>query len=377
MTTMSAAHLPTTLLAVGDLFLRDEDAAPYFAATGSVLAAGDITFGNCEQPYAAKYPKVVPFFKTAAGFDVMSFANNHILDYGNAAFLGTIDLLRDNGIAVSGAGADIAEARKPAVIVANGVTVAFVSFSSIQVPSAQAGPGKPGCAPLKVRTAYHEQFEEYPGTPPQIRTFVDDSDLDALLTDVRRARELADIVAVSLHWGPLLRFSEMSEFQRPTAHAIIDAGADIILGHHPHIMKVIEVYRGKAIFYSMGHFLMRTHAPVDTSYESAGQVSQSMVQRNIRAFRGEFGFHPDYPFYPFALNKDTLKTMIVKADITGGSIGRVSFLPCLIGTDYQPRILEPGDPDFDDLVTFMRHSAKENDIETGLTVDGAEVVVIG
>jgi hypothetical protein len=68
--------------------------------------------------------------------------------------------------------------------------------------------------------------------------------------------------------------------------------------------------------------------------------------------------------------------MIVKADITGGSIGRVSFLPCLIGTDYQPRILESGSPDFDDLVTFMRHSAKENDIRTELAVDGAEVVAI-
>src|SRR5262249_17732864 len=146
-----------------------------------------------------------------------------------------------------------------------------------------------------------------------------------ICADVRAAKESADIVAVSLHWGPLLRFGELSEYQQGAAHTIIDAGADIILGHHPHIMKPVEVYKGKVIFYSMGHFVMRTHAPVDTSYESAGQVTQSMVQRNIRTFRGEFGYDPDYPLYPFALNRDTLKTMIAKITIGESGISRVAF----------------------------------------------------
>lgn len=366
-----------TLLAVGDLFLRDEDAAPYLAPAGAVLAAGDITFGNCEQPYAARYPGVVPFLRSEAGFDVMSFANNHILDYGNEAFLGTIDLLEQNGMAVVGAGPDIEAARRPVIMEAKGSRVAFLAYSSIQVPSAAAGPGKPGCAPLRVHTAYHEQWVEYPGTPPQIRTFVFDEDLDQLCQDVARAREQADIVAVSLHWGPLLRFSELSEYQPPTAHAIIDAGADIIIGHHPHIAKPVEVYKGKAIFYSINHFIMRTHAPVDTTYASAGQVTQSMVQRNVRAFRGEFGYDPDYPYYPFALNRDTLKTMIVHVTIADNAISRVAIKPCLIGTDYAPHLLAWDTPEFSDFLAFMEISAKENGIGTALRVDDGEIVVIG
>lgn len=369
------ADQDVTLLAVGDLFLRDEGSAPYLKPTADILSSGDITFGNCEQPYAAHYPGVVPYFKSESGFDIMSFANNHILDYGNEAFLGTINLLESNGIACVGAGPDIVAARRPVVVESKGKKVAFLAYSSIQVPSAAAGPGKPGCAPLRVHTAYHEQFEEYPGTPPQIRTFAHESDLNAICADVRVAKELADVVAVSLHWGPLLRFGELSEYQQGSAHAIIDAGADIILGHHPHIMKPIEAYKGKVIFYSMGHFVMRTHAPVDTSYESAGQVTQSMVQRNIRTFRGEFGYDPEYPLYPFALNRDTLKTMIAKVTIGKGGISRVAFLPALIGTDYAPRVLEVGSQEFADVVTFLEHAGKENGIVTDLGVEGEEVVV--
>lgn len=365
-----------TVLAVGDLFLRDEDAAPYLADTGAVLAAGDITFGNCEQPYAARYPGVVPHLRAEAGFDVLSFANNHILDYGNGPFLDTIDLLRDNGMQVVGAGADLTEARRPVITEANGVRVGFLACSSIQVPSYAAGPDKPGCVPLRVHTAYHEQWEEYPGTPPAIRTFVHEEDQRALLDDIRALREQVDMLAVSVHWGPLLRFGELSEYQQGTAHAIIDAGADVLLGHHPHIMKPVEVYRGKVIFYSIGHFLMRTHAAVDTSYDSAGQVTQSMVQRNARVFRGEFGYDPEYPFYPFALNRDTLKTMIVKLGVSEGGIDRVSFLPCLIGTDYQPRVLVPQTAEFDDVVAFLLRASRENGMaEPKLRADGAEIVV--
>lgn len=363
------------LLAVGDIFIRDEDAAPYFDATGPILRAADITFGNCEQAYAGNYPAVVPALKRAAGFDIMAFAMNHALDFGEEPFLRTIELLRENGVAVVGAGRNIDEARRPVVVERNGVRVGFLAYSSIQVPGYAAGPGRPGIAPLRAHTAYHEQFEDAPGTPPRIRTFVHDEDLSAMVHDIAQLRQEADVVVLSLHWGPLLRYSELAEYQPTTARIAIDAGADLVLGHHPHIMKGVETYRGKVIFYSVNHFVMRTHAPVTDGYRSAGHVTSASVALMMRTFPGEFGFDPEYPLYPFAANRDTLKTMIARITIASGEITRVAIIPCVIGRDYQPVPLSEGTDEFDQFVAFLTRSNDEQGLAATLTVENGEIIV--
>ena len=365
-----------TVMAVGDLFIRDENAAGFFASTAPVLRSADVTFGNCEQPYAAHYPGVVAHLADA-GFDVLSLANNHILDYGNNAFLETIELVRDHGMLVVGGGPTITAARAPVVIERGGVTVAFLAYSSIQVPSYQAGIDRPGCAPIRVRTGYREQFEEWPGYPPRILTEAYPEDVAAMREDIASVRERADAVAVSLHYGPLLTRSVLADYQKAVSRAAIDAGADVVLGHHPHIMKGIEVYRGRPIFYSLGNFVMKTHAPVSDHYDSGGgAVTSEVVRLNKRTWPTEFGYDPAYPLFPFAPNRDTLKSGIVKLDVDCSGITRVAFLPCLIDTGYQPELLPASDSRFGEVVSFLRASSDEEDLSVNLRVDAEEVVVL-
>ena len=99
------------------------------------------------------------------------------------------------------------------------------------------------------------------GLAPQIGTLVDRDDLAALCASIREARSLADIVVVSVHWGMVEDRVAIGDYQREAAHAFIDYGADLILGHGTLVTKGIEVYRGKAIFYSLGKFLMKGPRP--------------------------------------------------------------------------------------------------------------------
>ncbi len=361
------------LVGVGDLLIRDPEPDYLFDSTREVFQSADIRFGNCEQPYAWRYPEMAAAFKRNCGFEVMNFANNHILDHGAEVFLNTIAQLKAAGIEVIGAGATIKEARSPAIIEKEGVRIAFLGYNSIQVPSYQATGARPGCAPLKAHTAYQQLFEEAPGTPARVRTFADDDDLAAVLADIAAVKEKADLVIVSLHWGPLLKSSHISDFQPVAAHAIIDAGADLILGHHPHTNKGVEVYKGKVIFYSINHFIMKNEKPVTINYSSHGYVTNSHIQDMLETFPGEFGFYDDYPLYPFG--PETLNTMIVKARISGKQIKSVSILPCRIGTDYQPRLLKNDEPEFAAAVEQIRTYSAAAKLSANFTVQGNELLV--
>src|SRR4029077_12803240 len=128
----------------------------------------------------------------------------------------------------------------------------------------EAGPNKTGITPMRAHTYYmragdpHE--ESQPGTPPTILTVPHEEDLHALQEDIKKAKQQADAVVMSIHWGLHHIPKAIATYQPKVAHAAIDAGADLILGHHPHCLKAVEVYKGKVCFYSIGNF-MSTGAP--------------------------------------------------------------------------------------------------------------------
>lgn len=362
-----------TIVGVGDLLIRDHNPQYLFDSTRHVFKAADIAFCNIEQPYAWRYPDMARVFAEDAGFHVGSFANNHILDHGADIFAASIDQLEAAGIRVVGAGRAIDEARSPAIVERGGVKVAFLGYSSIQAPSYQATAARPGFAPMKAHTAYHPMFDEAPGAPPQIRTFPDEHDLAALVADVEAARAAADIVIVSIHWGPLLKGGTIDDYQRVIAHATIDAGADLIFGHHPHILKGVEIYKGRAIFYSMNHFIMKNDKPLSVDYSAHGFVTNSHVRMMLDTYPGEFGFFPDYPLYPFG--PDTLDTIIVKAKVANRAIESVSYLPCRIGADCQPILLAGNDPAFGEVVDRMERYSRQMSLPAVFKRDGDEVFV--
>jgi poly-gamma-glutamate synthesis protein (capsule biosynthesis protein) len=164
-----------------------------------------------------------------AGIDVVSMANNHILDYGQAALKDCLLRLNRAGIAHAGAGLNSTAAASPAILITPAGTVSVLAFTEI-LPSGFAA------------TADHG------GVNPITQ------DRKRVLSSIKTAAEKTDFVVVSVHWGVEYHAQADSE-QRSLAHQMIDAGADLVLGHHPHVIQGLEVYHGRLIAYSLGDFV--------------------------------------------------------------------------------------------------------------------------
>ncbi len=236
-----------TIAAVGDIMLGHR-AYPWLEKEGPdypflhvlpVLRQAQVVIGNLEAPVSTRGaavpdkkftlragPLAVEALK-AAGITVVSLANNHILDFGPAALQDTLEVLAANGIVYSGAGMDLADARAPAILKAHGRTIAFLSYSLTFPVEFYASRGRPGTAP-----GYRDHVRK----------------------DIEAARKRADLVVVSFHWGAEL-MTTAKDYQVELGRQAIDWGADLVLGHHPHVLQELEVRRGRLIAYSLGNFV--------------------------------------------------------------------------------------------------------------------------
>jgi len=208
-----------------------------FAATASILQDADLTVGNLEcaitreghavdKPYTFKGPKsALPLLKKY--FSAVSLANNHSGDWGKRGFADELTLLGEAGLPYFGGGANEREAHKPLVLTANGRRVAFLGFNNFK-PRSFAAKGK------------------QPGTAWLVEQDV--------VRDIRSARQQADLVILFLHWGQELEDTPLPE-QQALARRLIDAGADAIIGAHPHVTQTIDWYKDRPIVYSLGNFL--------------------------------------------------------------------------------------------------------------------------
>ena len=257
-----------TLVAVGDTTPAKEPESADFLFTHAhdILDRGDVRFAQVERLFSkrgtfqlqgnAPKTRVDPERATAyraAGFDVVSLASNLTGSWGPEAVVDSVDTFTNLGIVAIGAGATIAEARKPAVFERNGITIAILAYCSVLLPQYWATEDRAGAAPMRAKT-YYEPYEYQPGSPPRVVTYPVEADLQALVADVRKAKQTADHVVVSIHWGVHHVPRPLADYQPVVAHAAIDAGASVILGHHPHLMQGIEKYRDGVIFYALGNF---------------------------------------------------------------------------------------------------------------------------
>ncbi|HEY0448232.1 CapA family protein [Actinophytocola sp.] len=260
-----------SLAAVGDLVPSRRlpaELSTGFKATADYLSTADVTFGDLEIPLStggAPREKWITFraspdlAEDLAGlrFDVLSLANNHSLDYGPEALFDTMRELDAVEVRHLGAGRDLAASGEPVVIDVNGVSVGFLAWSCLLPTGAAASDTRPGLAPLHVHTAYELDaylVMEEPGNPPVVRTRIDEADLARAVESITALRDEVDFLVVSVHWG-YGAGENLAEYQRPLGHAIVDAGADVVLGNHVHAIHGVEVYRGKAILYSPGNFI--------------------------------------------------------------------------------------------------------------------------
>lgn len=206
-----------------------------------LMETAHIAFLNLESPISdigARNPTKEYTFRSrpalteglvAAGIDVVSLANNHTLDYGSVALHDTVARLDSAGVAHAGAGADASAARAPALLITPAGIVAVLAFTEI-IPGG------------------FEATAEHPGVNPAM------PDRKKLFAAIATADKKADFVIVSFHWGTEYT-GQASEDQRRLAHEAVDAGADLILGHHPHVIQGLELYRNRLIAYSLGDFV--------------------------------------------------------------------------------------------------------------------------
>lgn len=257
---------------VGDVRVENQNPGETFALCAPQLGEADILFGNLETVISDAWraedvsdlrlvgtPERMLAGYVAAGFSVLNVANNPSMRFGWSALSRCMELLDGAGIAHIGAGENIDEARRPAILDRNGKRVAFLGYSTVTDPAHAARKDRPGVNRFRVETAYRPpaRFFEVPGSPPIIVTTPDPRDLAALQENIHDTKQQADVVIVSWHWGisPASQGTgELVDYQIELGHACIDAGADLVVGHHPHLLQGVEIYAGKAIFYSLGDF---------------------------------------------------------------------------------------------------------------------------
>ena len=266
-----------SLILVGDVNLMNvADPAAPFVRVAQEFASADAVIGNLEcllyeapeghgveQEGFFADPAIGGEALRLAGFSAVGVANN--VNYGAAAILGSIARLDRLGIAHSGAGANLAAARAAAIVERGGMRVGFVQRSSVYWPTNhEAGERSPGIAALRAHTAYqvpaHKTRPEIPpmnrpGIPPIVVTWPDRAYLAAFSDDIAALRSKADIVVASCHWG---LGEEVLDYMTEIAHAAVDAGADVVIGHGPHYSLPVEAYKGKPIFYGLGSFSFHT-----------------------------------------------------------------------------------------------------------------------
>jgi len=364
------------LYAVGDVAPSRKDPDTLFDMVRGELTKADVAFCQLEinltergsrLPQCRHTDRTHPSAAHAlerAGFNVASWAGNHCMDWGRDGFFDTIDALRSANLNVVGVGANISQAREPVIVEAKGQRIAFLAYSSILPMSYWAEENRPGCAPMRAWTIYEQIEHDQPGTPCRIHTFANRDDLSALQNDIAMAKQRADIVIVSLHWGIHFVPAVIAQYQPEVGRAAIDAGADIILGHHAHILKGVELYRGKPIIYSLCNFAVDLH--MDQAHaESKGFKEIQTLHPN---WQPDFGSSYNFP-------ADSRRTVVAKCVIADGRVKRVSLLPTYVNRQSQPEILRARDPRFTAVVKYLEEMTRAANLNGEFKRDGDEVVI--
>jgi poly-gamma-glutamate capsule biosynthesis protein CapA/YwtB (metallophosphatase superfamily) len=272
------------LILAGDVNLMNvTDSTVPFRQVADQLHAADVVFANLEcclhLPSRRSHanegffadPQVGGEALRTAGIHAVGIANN--VNYGSVNIAASIARLDQVGVLHTGAGPDLAAARAPAIVARNGLRVGIVQRSSVYWPTDhEAHADSPGIAVIPGHTAYHVPMGRVapgvpppnrPGVPPLIVTWADAAYLGEFRKDIETLRPHADVVVASCHWG-LGR--EPPQYMTEIAHAAIDAGADVVIGHGPHYALPVEVYKSRPVFYGLcnltfgtGHF-GRKHA---------------------------------------------------------------------------------------------------------------------
>lgn len=282
-----------TLLFAGDIMLdrgvawqiqrHSNDWLFPFRKIAPLIQSADIAFANLESQISNKGQNVGSMYSfranpealqglSFAGFDILSVANNHSLDWTMNALRDSMTRLKDSGITPIGAGETRTEAYNPTIVEIKGAKIGFLAYTAHGSPAWQAEESSPGVA------------------------WLDTTNLQDIIQQIAIAKKQADILVVSVHFGEEYQ-TQPSETQKLIAQSAIDAGADIVIGHHPHVVQPIEKYKQGWIVYSLGNFVF------------------------------DQGF-----------SKETMQGALLKVVITNTKVASATLVPITLSSEFQPAV---------------------------------------
>ena len=378
------------LSAVGDVLVDRPDPGGALAGVGPLLEAADVAFGNFEGvlsdahaviPGASRAAVVPPANVSAlTTFDVMSLANNHSMDAGGGGLADTMAALSGQGVLTVGAGPRLADALAPVIVERSGLRIAFLAVSSVLQHGVEARQGVPGVAPLRAEDAYFPMYPgiSCPGVAPRVVSILNETDWEQLAAAISGARDNADVVVVSAHWGDHTQPWVLTDHERLCAELIIGAGAHLVLGHHQHMLRAVEFIDGKPVLYGLGHIVF-DYPRMSEELRSYGFEVVGQTADQLAAVFGEYGIyprpeHPAFPFHPLAR-----RTGVAVLEIDGSGVTACGFVPCVIDEAGIARPLRREREDWLPMLQFLRecqsraeHAATVED--RGRDIDGYPVL---
>ena len=266
-----------SIAAVGDVAMLHRPGSDLFR-TG--WDSADLRIANLEAPLCTagtpalklirlqSPPEAAEWLRSDLGCEVVSLANNHIMDWGAPGLDSTLEALDRRDVAYAGAGANSAEAGKHRLLRVNDWRVAFLSWACTVPLGFRATADQPGLAAIRVRTSYAADpmlIDEQPGTPPWVHTEVWPEDVAAIEEALRAARSESDFVVLAIHWGVPPQWQSsfqgpLAEYQEALAPRLVAAGADLVLGHHAHTVYGVEAFERDGasqglVCYSLGNYI--------------------------------------------------------------------------------------------------------------------------
>jgi poly-gamma-glutamate synthesis protein (capsule biosynthesis protein) len=264
---------------VGRRLLSLDDYTRPFVQVSATLSAADLTIANLEGALSDQItppaePQTMLFVGSGrfveglrcAGVDGISLANNHSRNFGGTGISHTLALLNEAGISAFGAGMDLAQARQPALFEVQGVRFAFLGYDAVSY--------------------YYAADEGRAGTAP--------ADTTLIAADIAAAHEQADVVLTYFHWGVEYTHHPSAQ-QEDLAHQAVEAGADIVLGNHPHWVQGLERYQGVPIIYSIGNFVFDQRLSLETRQGVIAHLvfrGPRLVQLRLQAIQIEEYYKP-------------------------------------------------------------------------------------
>ena len=291
----------------GDLVLDEPRPDYWLSGIAPLTTAANITIGHLEVPHTTRCaemhgdvpaPGADPANLAAlgrAGFDALTLAGNHIADCGTLGITDTCDELTRLGLEHTGAGVNLASARRPALLRCGERRIALLSYNCVGPQAGWAGDTSAGCAYVRIVASDGGEI-----SPTASLQLPDPESLSQMQADIAAASIEDRFVVVALHKGLVHTPARLAPYERPVAWAAIDAGAQVVISHHAHLIRGMEFYRGKPIFHGLGNGCVVTRA---LSPGQDNPARAAWVERRKKLF----GFEPDpdywlAPFHPDAVN---------------------------------------------------------------------------